>query len=55
MIIICSWCGKKVGEKEPLEDKRVTNTKCDSCLNIQLFNKAYLGKPLRIRFAGEAK
>jgi hypothetical protein len=31
MIIICAWCGKAMGEKEPLEDTRVTHSICPSC------------------------
>jgi len=51
MIRICMKCKKKLGEKEPLEDKSITHGLCDSCLNILLFNSEYLRKPLRIRFA----
>jgi hypothetical protein len=32
MKIICSWCGKKMGEKEPLSDPSVTNGMCRPCL-----------------------
>lgn len=53
MYIKCSWCGKDCGEKKPLEDKGTTNTMCDTCLNIHLFNLAYLYKPLLIRLARE--
>ncbi len=31
MIIQCAWCGKIVGEKEPLKDKRITSTICPEC------------------------
>ena len=31
MLIICSWCKKKLGEKEPLEDKRKTHSICNEC------------------------
>lgn len=31
MIVRCSWCGKKMGEKEPLGDKRVTHGICEKC------------------------
>lgn len=33
MKIICSWCGKDMGEKEPLENKIITHGMCDECLN----------------------
>jgi len=33
MIRICSKCGKNLGEKEPLEDKRITHTLCQKCFN----------------------
>ena len=54
MHVKCSWCGKDLGEKEPLEDKSETHTLCDSCLNILLFNLAYLHKPLLVKFAKNA-
>ncbi|NOZ64747.1 MAG: hypothetical protein GXO71_07505 [Caldiserica bacterium] len=31
MIIQCAWCKEIVGEKEPLQDKRVTSTICPEC------------------------
>jgi len=31
MILICAWCGKELGEKEPLEDKDITHGICESC------------------------
>uniref|UniRef100_A0A6M3JMM8 ClpX-type ZB domain-containing protein n=1 Tax=viral metagenome TaxID=1070528 RepID=A0A6M3JMM8_9ZZZZ len=32
MLRQCSWCGKDMGEKPPLEDKSVTDGICDECL-----------------------
>ena len=32
MIRICAWCGKILGEKEPLEDRSETHGMCDGCL-----------------------
>ena len=31
MIIRCAWCGKDEGEKEPLDDPRVSHTICHEC------------------------
>lgn len=31
MVRTCSWCGKHIGEKEPLEDKTETHGICDKC------------------------
>ena len=31
MLVICSWCKKKLGEKEPLADKTETHTICEEC------------------------
>ena len=31
MIRQCSWCNRGLGEKEPLEDKRITHTICEKC------------------------
>lgn len=31
MKIVCAWCKKRLGEKEPFEDKRVTHSQCPAC------------------------
>jgi len=31
MKIVCSWCGKDMGEKPPYEDKGITHTICPEC------------------------
>jgi len=31
MVIVCCVCKKKLGEKEPFEDKRVTHSYCAEC------------------------
>jgi len=31
VIILCAWCGKNLGEKEPLEDKSITHGICKEC------------------------
>ena len=31
MKVICAWCKKSLGEKEPLKDKRETHGICPSC------------------------
>lgn len=31
MKTICAWCGEKIGEKEPLGDRRVTHGVCPVC------------------------
>ena len=31
MIIVCAWCGKKMGEKPPYEDKSLTHSMCEKC------------------------
>ena len=36
MTRVCSWCGKSMGEKEPLEDKRITNGICGACQSLVL-------------------
>jgi len=35
MRIVCSWCGKELGEKEPLDDQSETHGKCNACLKKQ--------------------
>ena len=34
MIIQCAWCGEEMGEKEPLDDPRITHGICEGCLKI---------------------
>ena len=36
MTRVCSWCGKSMGEKEPLEDKRITHGICGACEQLVL-------------------
>ena len=31
MRIICCWCSKQMGEKEPLEDDRTSHGMCSVC------------------------
>lgn len=31
MIIICAWCSKNEGEKQPLENKEITHSICQEC------------------------
>jgi len=28
---VCAWCGKDMGEREPLEDKSITHGMCEDC------------------------
>ena len=35
MKIICSWCKKLIGEKEPFDDPSTTHAKCPDCLKKQ--------------------
>lgn len=29
--LVCAWCGADLGQKEPIEDKRVSHGICKSC------------------------
>jgi len=31
MIVVCAWCGKRLSEKPPLDDKSVTHGICAKC------------------------
>lgn len=31
MKIVCAWCKKDMGEKEPKEDERITHAICAGC------------------------
>lgn len=35
MIIICAWCTKYLGEKEPLDDHRQTHSMCGQCFEVR--------------------
>ena len=35
MKIVCSWCKKVMGEKEPFDDPSVSHAKCSACLSKQ--------------------
>jgi hypothetical protein len=45
MIVICAWCQKKMGEKEPLEDKSETHTICAQCQGKWLQDSLRKDKP----------
>ena len=34
MLIQCAWCGEEMGEKEPLDDERITHGICEECQRI---------------------
>ena len=40
MKIICSWCKKFMGEKEPFDDPSETHSKCAECLEKQRKEKS---------------
>lgn len=36
MKIVCAWCGKYLGEKEPMSDTGTTHGLCQECLAKEL-------------------
>ncbi|MFW5870215.1 MAG: hypothetical protein ACOCVL_00980, partial [Candidatus Sumerlaeota bacterium] len=44
MIIECAYCKMDMGEKEPLEDTRLSHTICEECR--EYFMKQAMGLPL---------
>ena len=36
MKIRCAWCEEMMGEKEPLDDPRITDTMCPECYQREL-------------------
>lgn len=46
MIVMCSYCKRRIGEKEPLEDKRLTHGICGEC-----FVKETIFEEVRAYFA----
>ncbi len=42
MKVICAWCKKDMGEKEPLNDPKITHSVCDNCQkDIKEQNRLY--------------
>ena len=35
MTVICSWCKKDLGEKEPMDDRRISHGMCPDCFEKQ--------------------
>ena len=57
MKIICSWCKKFMGEKEPFDDPSVSHAKCSTCLSKQekrhaATQKSFLAYTLKIVLEG---
>ena len=42
MIRVCAWCGKAMGEREPMEDKSITHGICPECYE-KVTGKPYTG------------
>lgn len=32
MLVVCAWCGKSLGKKEPLDDPRTSHGMCEDCV-----------------------
>jgi hypothetical protein len=54
VIIVCSWCKKVQGEKEPLKDRRNTHTICSSCFEVQKMEMEEFFRKMTIGPEGEA-
>jgi len=39
MIVICAWCKRALGMKEPMEDERITHGICLEC-QVKLLSEA---------------
>lgn len=51
MKILCAWCGKDLGTKEPLEDTRTSHGICPEChrdLQMPPFGGAEIPKPKQV-------
>jgi len=38
MQVVCTWCDKDMGEKEPLENKDTTHGMCQACYDTEMAN-----------------
>jgi hypothetical protein len=47
MRIICSWCGKHTGAKEPLSDLSITSTICGECYRKTRYKNEESGEEYR--------
>jgi hypothetical protein len=50
MKAICAWCGKELGEREPIEDESLTHGMCEACLNTKFGFLVHLGGKEPVRF-----
>jgi hypothetical protein len=55
MEVVCSWCGEKIGQKEPLEDKTKTHGICPVCATGVRAESFRLIEEQRIRCRGDNK
>ena len=49
MEVVCAWCGKKLGEKPPYEDKGVTHGMCQDCYDKEMARAKRKRKWKRLR------
>lgn len=36
MKVVCAWCGKDMGEKEPFDDESTTHGMCPECYEEEI-------------------
>jgi len=53
MKVVCAWCDKDQGEKEPLDDPTVTHGICDPCAERVAEDEGFLDELRRVRFETE--
>lgn len=44
MIVVCAWCRKKLGQKEPYDDPHETHGICDECIQKEIASVAQLAE-----------
>lgn len=45
MKVVCAWCKKDLGEKEPLEEKTVSHGMCEECYSSITAHMGELADP----------
>ncbi len=43
MKVTCAWCGKNMGEKEPLMDTSTTHGMCEECYKKEIDKEKHNG------------
>jgi len=55
MKVVCAWCQKSMGEKEPFEDSAVSHGLCEGCMTDVLEESGLQPEPERLECPQDEK